>query len=58
MLEKIRTRDFIGYSSISLELDNIRQNLDDTLVPNINNNYTVTEKADGLRIFYFIINIS
>lgn len=52
---RLRTSDFIGFSSISLEMDNIVE-VDKSLsnIPNINNYYTVTEKADGIRKLLFI----
>ena len=51
---RIRTRDFIGPSSISLELTNISPLDNESMIPNINNPYTVTEKADGMRKLLFI----
>lgn len=45
----IRSRDFVGPSSISLEIPNIAPITEDTLVPNIRIPYTVTDKADGQR---------
>ena len=51
---KIRTRDFVGPSSISLERPNIAPVTSDMIVPNIRNPYTVTEKADGMRKLAFI----
>ena len=51
---RIRTRDFIGPSSISLELPNISPIDFESLSPNINQPYTVTEKADGTRKLLFI----
>ena len=51
---RIRTKDFIGFSSISLEMDNIRNIDENNNIPNINNYYTVTEKADGIRKLLFI----
>jgi len=50
----IRPRDFIGYSSVTLQNQNIREPVDEDLTPNINNHYTVTDKADGLRKLCFI----
>jgi hypothetical protein len=46
---RLRSRDFIGPSSISLEIPNIAPINEDTLVPNIRIPYTVTDKADGQR---------
>ena len=54
---RIKTTDFIGFSSISLEMENIVPLSDDNInVPNINNYYTVTEKTDGVRKLLFINN--
>ena len=53
----ITSRDFVGPSAISLEMDNIRDiSTDSTSAPNIRYNYTVTDKADGLRKLLFIAN--
>jgi hypothetical protein len=49
--------DFIGPSSISLEMKNIMPVDTDSSVPNINSPYTVTDKADGERKLIFISNI-
>jgi hypothetical protein len=49
--------DFIGPSSISLEMKNIMQIDTDSSMPNINSPYTVTDKADGARKLIFISNI-
>ena len=46
--------DFIGPSSFTLELKNIRPINPDVAVPNIRENYTVTDKADGERKLLFI----
>ena len=51
---RINSRDFIGPSSISLELENIRANMSDMSVSNIRNHYTVTDKADGMRKLLYI----
>ena len=51
---RVLSRDFIGPSSNTLQRINILPvNLDST-VPNIRNNYTVTDKADGERKLMFI----
>ena len=47
-------RDFCGPSSFTLELKNIQPLTEDTTLPNIHNNYTVTDKADGVRKLLFI----
>ena len=46
---RVRTRDFVGPSSISLERPNIAPLEDDVSIPNIRLPYTVTDKADGVR---------
>jgi hypothetical protein len=47
-------KDFIGPSSYTLQMHNITQTNQDSIVPNIRNNYTVTDKADGDRKLLFI----
>lgn len=51
---KIQPRDFIGPSSTTLLVENIMEINDNTNVPNIRSNYTVTDKADGERRLLFI----
>ena len=51
---RIRSGDFIGPSSISLEVENIRADNTDLNVPNIRDHYTVTDKADGMRKLLYI----
>lgn len=54
--EKIQPRDFCGPASFTLELKNI-QPLDEgseSSIPNIRQDYTVTDKADGVRKLLFI----
>ncbi len=46
--------DFIGYSSFTLQMKNIIPVDSEINIPNIRNNYTVTEKADGERRLMFI----
>lgn len=51
-------RDFIGPSSLTLQMENIisldvKEDSDST-IPNIRKGYTVTDKADGLRKLLFI----
>ena len=51
----ITSRDFVGPSAISLEMDNIRDvSANETTAPNVRYGYTVTDKADGLRKLLFI----
>lgn len=54
----VTPNDFIGPSSVTLQLENI-MNLDmmvneNLTMPNIRKNYTVTDKADGMRKLLFI----
>lgn len=53
---RLQTRDFIGPSSISLEMKHLysRSVDDDTSTPSIRKHYTVTEKADGERKLLFV----
>ena len=53
-VRRANTRDFIGPSSISLEVKNIMPLDIDSAVANINHPYTVTDKADGERKLLFI----
>tara|TARA_B100001123_G_scaffold449689_1_gene616101 strand:+ start:655 stop:3987 length:3333 start_codon:yes stop_codon:yes gene_type:complete len=53
---RIHSGDFIGPSSISLELQNIISQKVDNNTPNINTPYTVTDKADGMRKLLYISN--
>ena len=54
-LRYIKTRDFIGPSSFTLQLENIQPVVPEgSNVPNIRNNYTVTDKADGERRLLYI----
>lgn len=51
----IKTRDFIGPSSFTLQLENIQPEVPEgSNIPNIRNNYTVTDKADGERRLLYI----
>ena len=50
----VTSKHFIGPSSLPLKLKNVAE-LDEKLkIPNIRNNYTVTDKADGERCLLFI----
>ena len=46
---RLRSRDFVGPSSVSLELPNVAPLDKDSRSPNIRLPYTVTDKADGIR---------
>tara|TARA_B100000035_G_scaffold314470_2_gene330828 strand:- start:1236 stop:4778 length:3543 start_codon:yes stop_codon:yes gene_type:complete len=60
LYSKINVKDFIGPSSITLQNINLlnSKDIDETnkTIPNIRNNYCVTDKADGLRKLLFISN--
>jgi hypothetical protein len=45
---------FVGPSSYTLQVLNIAPVNDDCSIPNIRNNYTVTDKADGIRKMLYI----
>jgi len=45
---------FIGPSSYTLQILNIAPMNEDCSIPNIRNNYTVTDKADGMRKMLYI----
>ena len=47
-------KNFIGPSSITLEMENAAPNIDDLNIPNIHGAYTVTDKADGIRKLLYI----
>ena len=51
---RITPRNFIGPSSLTLQMKNIIEPDENTIVPNIRNNYTVTDKADGLRCLLYV----
>ena len=52
---KITSSQFIGPSSLTLQMENIIDNTELNLtMPNIRNNYTVTDKADGDRKLLYI----
>lgn len=52
--DMLYNNQFIGPSSYTLQLPNIIPVSEDVSIVNIRNNYTVTEKADGLRKLLFI----
>ena len=57
---KSNPKDFVGPSSTTLQLINLLQDYDindaNKTVPNIRQNYTVTDKADGMRKLMYINN--
>lgn len=51
---RIEPKNFIGPSSLTLQIENIIDMQEGSNVPNIRTNYTVTDKADGERKLLFI----
>jgi len=51
---RVKPKNFIGPSSYTLEVQNIMSTTEDSNIPNIRTNYTVTDKADGDRKLLFI----
>ena len=47
-------KNFIGPSSITLEMENAVPNITDLSIPNIHSPYTVTDKADGIRKLLYV----
>jgi len=54
---KVYSKNFIGPSSCTLQIINIVPINENSNVPNIRNNYTVTDKADGDRHLMMISNV-
>lgn len=52
----VAPKHFIGPSSYTLQVENV-VNENDSNIPNINNNYCVTDKADGERRLLYISSI-
>lgn len=51
---RVYSKDFIGPSSYTLQIDNIVPINKDANIPNIREHYTVTDKADGERRLLYI----
>ena len=51
---KLLPKNFIGPSSYTLQLQNIVPVNENCTIPNVRNNYTVTDKADGARKLLFV----
>ena len=51
---RIYPKDFIGPSSLTLQVNNVVEKDENYNLPNIRDNYTVTEKVDGLRKLLYI----
>ena len=56
-IKRILSKHFLGPSSLTLQLENISTETENSIVSNIRNNYTVTDKADGDRYLLFIDKI-
>ena len=52
--KRIYPSDFVGPSSFTLQMSNIAEIDDNSNIPNIRNNFVVTDKADGERHLLFI----
>ena len=52
--KKINSINFIGPDSYTLQMENIVLDNPDTNIPNIRNDYSVTDKADGDRKMMFV----
>jgi hypothetical protein len=50
----ITVKDFIGPNSMTLQMNNIVPIVNDSFIPNIRTNYSVTDKADGKRSLLYI----
>ncbi len=53
-IERPTPRYFIGPTSSTLQIENISEDVETSVVPNIRKNYTVTDKADGERYLLYI----
>jgi hypothetical protein len=51
---RVEPKNFIGPSSLTLQIENISEIQDGSNIPNIRTNYTVTDKADGERKLLFV----
>jgi hypothetical protein len=52
-MRRIKSNDFCGPSSVTLQVKNLMDN-GDRSVPNILQNYSVTDKADGIRALLYV----
>ena len=51
---RVVPKDFVGPSSLTLQISNIAPLNEDAIIPNVRVDYTVTEKADGLRKLMYV----
>ena len=54
IMKPLLPKQFIGPSSYTLQMQNIVPVNENCTVPNVRNNYTVTDKADGARKLLFV----
>lgn len=52
----LSTSEFIGPSSMTLQMINIAEQSGNSVAPNIRSDYTVTDKADGTRKLLYVSN--
>lgn len=52
-MRRIKSNDFCGPSSVTLQIKNL-MDTDDRSIPNILQNYCVTDKADGIRSLLYV----
>ena len=50
----VYSSDFIGPSSVTLQLDNVSPINDNSVIPNIRKDFVVTDKADGDRHLLYV----
>jgi hypothetical protein len=55
--QRVYSKHFVGPSSVSLQVNNVSEINQDVNFPNIRNQYTVTEKADGDRKLLIITKL-
>ena len=55
--ERPSSKYFVGFSPISLEVENISEINTDSTIANIRQPYTVTEKADGIVNYFILIRM-
>ena len=52
--KRVYPKNFVGPSSYTLQVENIAPINEDAVIPNIRNEYTVTDKADGERKMLYV----
>ena len=53
---RVNYKDFIGPGSMTLQVENIVEPVEGSVITNIRKHFTVTEKADGERMLLYISN--